>query len=71
LGGRYGSRDKRGRTDHDDAGLLAFPNGSRDDQADCFAYAAADTTSTPSINPGDLARVLDDADLTQTPGWRV
>jgi len=29
---------------------LAFPNGRLNDQADCFACAALDATSTPSID---------------------
>jgi phage terminase large subunit-like protein len=54
-----------------EAELLAFPNGWHDDQADCFAYAALDTTSTPNIDPVALGGALNaaDAELFQPGPW--
>jgi hypothetical protein len=54
-----------------EAELLAFPNGRHDDQADCFACAALDATSTPSIDPVALGRALNaaDAELFQPGPW--
>jgi len=39
--------------------------------ADCFAYAALDATSTPTIDPADLAHALNaaDAELLQPGPW--
>jgi hypothetical protein len=39
--------------------------------ADRFACAALDVTGTPSIDPANLARAPDDAELTRSAGWRV
>ncbi len=40
-----------------------------DDQADRFAYAAADTTSLPTINRATLALALDAEEPTQPGPW--
>ncbi len=50
---------------------LAFPNGRHDDQADCFACAALDATSTPGIDPVALGLALAaaDAELHQPGPW--